>query len=250
MARPLRYDDQFTSIINERVTIRLFFCFKLKAQSTCFYKRINLLQGLLLCSLIDIIIAVYIFLQLIHVADYNSFTYLNIKNYISILGILFGFIGFDAAANLKKRSSRLYRNWRIFITILTIACELSVGLTGVLYHDENIFIYAAYMVCYIGVSTYMNKIVESFNTRLMLNQELLIVHGRYLEKMVENDSYRMNDNIKKYIPPVKVEKKVDITDDVEMVKVPNITQLGSSIEEDVFEPKAKNPFLNALRGLS
>src|SRR4051812_16229789 len=120
MARPLRYDDQFISIINERVTIRLFFCFKVKSQSTCFYKRMNLLQGLLLCSLIDIIIAVYIFLQLIQVADFNTFTYLNIKNYISILGVVFGFIGFDAAKNLKKRSSSQYRNWRIFITIMTI----------------------------------------------------------------------------------------------------------------------------------
>jgi hypothetical protein len=242
MSRPLRYDDQFTSAINERVTITIFFCFKFKAQSTCFYKRMNLLQGLLLCSLIDIIIAIFIFLQLIQVADFNSFTYYNIKNYISIMGIPFGFIGYDAAINLKKNSSRLYRNWRIFITLMTIICELSLGLTGVLYHDENIFIFCAYLLGYVVISTYMNKIVESFHARLMLNQELLIVHGKYLEKMLENDSYRMNDNIKKYIPPKVKEKKEDI-------ELGQVTQLGMVIEDDTFVPK-RNPFLNALNHLN
>ena len=54
MTRPLKYDDQFKSIINEKINDKFLYLFNIKVQSTAFCKMLNLQKSLLISSLIDI----------------------------------------------------------------------------------------------------------------------------------------------------------------------------------------------------
>ena len=43
------------------------------------------------------------------------------------------------------------------------------------------------------INLYFTKISWSFNTRLQRGQELLVIHGKYLEQMISNENQKIID---------------------------------------------------------
>ena len=62
----------------------------------------------------------------------------------------------------------------------------------------------------------------------MLNQELLIIHGKYLEKMLNNENHKYTD-AKKYVPP-EVQRN-----EIEMLNFGNNN--GTVVDKDAFKPR-------------
>jgi hypothetical protein len=60
MTRPLRYDDSFTSIINEKVHENFLLLFNIKVQSTAFQQKLNLQRSLIIVSLFDLFVGLVI----------------------------------------------------------------------------------------------------------------------------------------------------------------------------------------------
>ena len=59
MSRPLKYDSQFTGLIqsNGRKKQKILFCIQLKVQSTAFYRICNLQNSIRICSIYDLFFA-------------------------------------------------------------------------------------------------------------------------------------------------------------------------------------------------
>ena len=100
------------------------------------------------------------------------------------------------SVNLSKRFSKYYYYWRLIITIIIPLREFSH------YKNERICYYSVCtsFIYYIGLSIgisiinlYCSKIAWSFNTRLQRGQELLVIHGKYLEKMISNENQKIID---------------------------------------------------------
>ena len=53
MSHPLKYDTQFTGLIQLNVRQKILFCFQLKVQSTAFYRTCNLQNSIKICSIYD-----------------------------------------------------------------------------------------------------------------------------------------------------------------------------------------------------
>ncbi len=192
MARPLKYDDQFTSILSESHHQR-FFCFNLKVQRTAFNQRINLQQALLISSIFDFLTGLFIIIFFFYFIDKNSphFHFIIIKNLIIAFNIIFALVGFDAALNLKKTNSKVYKWWRYFITLYIPLAEaytayITTNEKCVCYLNECDFSF--YSICtfaYLVWNIYLCKISWSYLIRIENNHELLIIHGKYLEKMLD-----------------------------------------------------------------
>ena len=87
---------------------------------------------------------------------------------------------------------------------------------------------------YVGISLgltiihlYLSKIAWSFNTRLLLNQELLIIHGKYLEQMLNNENHKYTGT-KKYIHPPMKRKEMELL---------NFGMNGTVVDKEAFAPK-------------
>src|SRR5687767_3380728 len=107
MTRPLRYDDSFISIVNEKLHERFLNVFSIKVQSTAFCQKINLKQSLLIISIIDFAVGLIVFLMFFSILDIHpeeGIVYI-IENLMLILGALFGLVGMDASQNLKKKTA-------------------------------------------------------------------------------------------------------------------------------------------------
>ena len=88
------------------------------------------------------------------------------------------------------------------------------------------------------VNIYFTKIAWSFCVRLDRSHELLIIHGKYLEKMMNDEQTKFNE-LKTYLPPDIKENKVQ-----ELTSVS--TQQGA--EEQLFDEKRKpNLFSNLAK---
>jgi hypothetical protein len=242
MARPLRYDDQFISIVNDRIFIDFLCIFRVKAQSTCFYKSMNLQHGLIVCGIYDLIVGSLVLFYFNYLTSLITNNFLDkIENGSIVAGILFSFMAFEGAINLKKKLVYYYKLYRNFITFFIPLCEIYFSPSGVCFYLPcDFFTLLSLMFIYLLVNLYLNKIVSSFYARLLVNQELLIIHGKHLEKMMEQETYKIYTNASKYIPPNKISNK-----EKELIQ---LSTLGYEIEEDTFEP-GKNPFLNAMKNL-
>jgi hypothetical protein len=217
MTRPLRYDDAFINILKEKMHDKFLGIFTLKVQSTAFCQKLNLQKGQLISSLFDITFGVIITVLLFN--NYED----KIKNLIfmletslCILSIFFGLVGLDAALNLKKANSYIYKNWRIMFTFLYIVLEISNNFMFICFYfkDEKnglLFNYNKPISCsmwervlFFAVlviwSCYITKISWSFYIRLEQSHDLLIIHGKYLEKMLseENNKFIVNEQNRKY----------------------------------------------------
>ena len=57
-----------------------------------------------------------------------------------------------------------------------------------------------FLIAYLLINIYLTKIAWSFFIRLNKGHEILIIHGKYLEKMINDESYKISD-VKNYVPP-------------------------------------------------
>jgi hypothetical protein len=217
MARPLRYDDSFTSIINEKVHDKFLFFFNIKVQSTGFQQRINLQRSLMVSGLFDIVIGLLMslaFFANIREANYQLIFYL--ENFILMISFCFGCVGIDAATNLRKLNTKIYKNWRFFVTFAFPLLELVNNFNFLCVYKTTCETIndAIFVIVLFVVNLYLSKIAWSFWIRLQRGHELLIIHGKYLEKMINDESYKIND-LKKYVPAESLMK----TSETEMSKV-------------------------------
>lgn len=225
MTRPLIYDDMFINILKDKMQEKFLGLFKVKVQSTSFCKRLNLQKGLLICSILDIIYGIIIFSLFFSYFEYNknNLTFL-IESSLGILCLFFGIIGLDAALNLKKINSLIYKNWRITFSILYSLIEISNNFnyicllnTDISINDDSNLnrvnpkcsgpIKLLYYLIIVLISGYITKISWSFYIRLEQSHDLLVIHGYYLEKMLHDDKAK-TDKAQKYVAPsVDLNKK-------------------------------------------
>jgi hypothetical protein len=203
MTRPLRYDDQFKNIISEKIHDKFLNIFNIKVQSTAFSQKLNLQRSLLITSLWDIITGIIIFFAFFNsVKEKKEDMLFILQNFLLIIGIFLGCVGIDSSTNLRKLNTKIYKNWRIFITFAFPLLEIFNNFSFLCYymqqcsHFENlIFVLIIFLI-----NLYFTKIAWSFYIRISKGHELLIIHGKYLEKMINDESYKLND-VKKYVPP-------------------------------------------------
>jgi hypothetical protein len=203
MTRPLRYDDSFTNIINEKIHDKFLHVFNVKVQSTAFRQKLNLQRSLLIVSLWDITFGtILLFAFFNSVGEMKDNIIFLIENFFLIIGICFGFVGVDSATNLRKVNTKVYKNWRVFITFAFPILEMINNFSFFCYYWnqcsklENFIIISIIFI----FNIYWTKIAWSFYIRLARGHELLIIHGKYLDKMINDESYKLND-VKKYVPP-------------------------------------------------
>lgn len=207
MTRPLIYDDMFINILKEKMHDKFFGLFNLKVQSTTFFQQFNLQKGLLLCALLDIIFGVLSFYLFFNFYRFHSenMSFL-LENSMGVLCFFFGLIGLDAAINLKKINSSVYKNWRIIFTFIFFFIEIANNFNFLCFFkkDEtteckNLTSFIVFL-CILFINFYITKIAWSFYIRLDQSHDLLIIHGKYLEKMINEDNLKYEAN-KKYSPP-------------------------------------------------
>jgi len=249
MARPLKYDDQFISILSDKLYERFFF-FTVKVQSTSFCQKLNLQQALFLSGIVDFFMGFIVFLLFFKIIGLNDRNLFFAENVILVLSMIFGLLGLDAASNLKKRNSNIYLWWKYFITFyIPISEAYSYNSNTFCYYNSTCspFYYFSCTTIYLTVNLYFTKIAWSFCVRLHKNHELLVIHGKYLEKMMNEESYKIND-VRKFLPKEMLDINIQKhKNEKELLTIGN-TQHGQIIE-DVFEPKSNNPFLKALKNI-
>lgn len=209
MTRPLRYDDAFVNILKEKMFEKFLGLFTVKVQSTTFFQMYNLQKGLLISSLYDIIYGIIITILLF--TNYNNnktnTTFL-MESSLGVLSIFFGLIGLDSALNLKKVNSYVYKNWRIINTMLFILLEIGNHFRFICFYSESYHIDMScstferglFFLLIVIWNGYITKIAWSFFIRLDQSHDLLIIHGKYLEKMLSEENFKFDAN-KKYVPP-------------------------------------------------
>ena len=86
--------------------------------------------------------------------------------------------------------------WRIAITIIIPLREF-VQYTNkqICYYSAcpNFIYYSGLSIGILIINLYCTKIAWSFNTRLQRGQELLVIHGKYLEQMISNENQKIID---------------------------------------------------------
>jgi hypothetical protein len=206
--RPLRYDDAFKNILNEKIHEKFLFLFNVKVQSTGFCQKLNLQRSLLISSLFDIIFGIIIVILFFNTIETSQENFLYfIETFVLITGICFGFVGFDSATNLRKGNMAIYKNWRIFISFFflfselinsfAVFCKFTSSGGG---HNCGNFGNAFLVIIFFAMNLYFTKIAWSFFIRLDKGHEILIIHGKHLEKIMNDETYKITD-IKKYVPP-------------------------------------------------
>lgn len=213
MTRPLKYDDQFKSIINEKINDKFLYLFNIKVQSTAFCKMLNLQKSLLISSLIDIffgILSLFLFLHSIgkHKQDYSYI----IEIFIQILGIVFGFLGIDCSTSLKKQNMKIYKIYRVIVTFSFVIFEILWNFPIISELCSNSFCKIILLVIITCINLYLTRLAWSFYIRLIKGHELLIIHGKYLENMMIEEEKNKDshfggvnlyplENKGNYIPP-------------------------------------------------
>ncbi len=203
MTRPLRYDDSFMNIINEKIQDKFLKIFTIKVQSTAFCQKLNLQRSLMVAGLYDIFFGIFVFIYYFRtIAKFSDSYLIFLQNFLLICGIGFGFVGLDSAANLRKINTRIYKIWRIFITFFIPFIELinNFSFFCSLANNCNKFYNFIITIIVFVINIYLTRIAWSFYIRLNRNHELLIIHGKYLERMINEESYKIND-LRKYVPP-------------------------------------------------
>ena len=197
MTRPLIYDEQFKSLIHSQIKEKFLFCFSVKVQSTAFYQNLSLQNAIRICSIYDFIIFIIIF--------YNSYNSINLINIIfMVCTCLFGIISMGLSNNLNKKYSQYYYYYRIiFLFLLPITEFYDYKNNHSCYYYDSCNTFSFYLGYSLGIALiniYFAKIAWSFNIRLLLGHELLIIHGKYLEKILTNEKTEIITNQDYTIP--------------------------------------------------
>lgn len=245
MARPLRLDDQFVSIVNDKIHDKFLNIFSIKVQSTAFCQKLNLRQSLTICSVIDLLVGLIVFLDFFRIMEIKEEGFLFIvENLLFISAIIFGLIGIDAAQNLKKRNGYIYKTWRVFMIFAIPIIEIFQSFEDFCYYNWKCsFLYFVFVsALYIAINLYMTRIAWSFNIRMQRNHELLIVHGKYLESMMADENISVQI-ARTYRPP-----KLSKAREEELINLPSQMNV---LEEQMFAPRDKhNPFFTAMQQLN
>ena len=187
MSRPLIYDDQFKSLVKSEMKQKFFFCIPMKVQSSAFYKSLSLQSSLRICSAYDILCGLFVLY-----CGKSSFY----ETLFIILFLFFGIMSINNSVNLSKRFSKYYYYWRIAITIIIPLREFSTySKENMCYYSQcpNFIYYSGLSIGIFIINIYCAKIAWSFNTRLQRGQELLVIHGKYLEQMISNENQKIID---------------------------------------------------------
>jgi hypothetical protein len=206
MTRPLIYDEQFKSLIHSQIKEKFLFCFSVKVQSTAFYQNLSLQNAIRICSIYDFIIFIIIF--------YNSYNSINLINIIfMVCTCLFGIISMGLSNNLNKKYSQYYYYYRIiflFMLPITEFYDYKNNHSCYYYDACNTFsFYLGYSLGIALINIYFAKIAWSFNIRLLLGHELLIIHGKYLEKILTNEKTEIITN-QDYTTPFEQKNQMKI----------------------------------------
>ena len=189
MSRPLIYDDQFTALVNSNMKQNIFFCFLIKVQSTAFYQSMSLQNAIRICSIYDFFFGFFIL--------YCAYPNFSILEFILLfLSIVFGVISMGMSNNFNKRYSKYYYYWRVIITLIIPIIEFCEFNSNKICYYSNCNKFTYYFGLTLGITIihiYLTKIAWSFSTRLLLGQELLIIHGKYLELMLNKESSMINN---------------------------------------------------------
>lgn len=236
MTRPLRYDDAFNNILKEKMHEKFLNMLNLKVQSTTFCQKLNLQKGLFISALWEIIYGCVIFVYFLnHYHRHIRNSIFIAENILCIISLFFGILGTDAAINLKKLNSRIYKNWRILFTFLYFVIEIGNHFTFPCNFDRDCTTIekTLFFILFILWNCYITKISWSFSVRLEQSHELLIIHGRYLEKMLGEESYKLHDN-KKYTPPGETPGKIKDSREPRLFADKNI-KLETPLKGDIRE---------------
>jgi len=214
MTRPLCYDDSFTNLVNEKLFANFLNCFTIRVYKTGFIK-LNLLFSLIIIGIFDFTLGIIAAIVYFKQEDYRQLSLLiKIQFFFVILGVVFGLFGIKAASSMLKKFSIIYKNWRIFITIAYPLCEIFNGfyIFCMLFTNCNYFLTFLALIFWSVFNLYLTLITWSYYVRLDQSHELLIIHGRNLKKIMNNDENIKNrdkdkDNKAKtdYIPPVEID---------------------------------------------
>ena len=190
MSRPLMYDDQFQSLVKSEIKQKFLFCISMKVQSSSFYKSLSLQTSIRICSVYDFLCAFFVLYCGNHA----------LKEYIFvILCIIFGIMSINNSVNLSKNFSKYYYFWRICILILLPLFELFHYNSNKICYYSTCPNFAYFFGLSLGITIvnfYFAKIAWSFNSRLQRGQELLVIHGKYLEQMMANENKKISDTQK------------------------------------------------------
>lgn len=202
MTRPLRYDDSFLNILKEKLHDKFLNIFNIKVQSTAFFQKCSLLQALLVVGLFDLFFGIVYLLIFFKIVHKTTSTFILIQDAIMITSIFFGLIGINASSTMSKRTCHIYKNWRIFITFFNPVLEMFNGFYNYCYSFDQCNQLIAFIVLLLMfiLNLYLTFVSWSFYVRLDKSHELLIIHGKYLEKMMENDNYKIMLS-HRYMPP-------------------------------------------------
>ena len=187
MSRPLIYDDQFKSLVKSEMKQKFLFCIPMKVQSSAFYKSLSLQTSLRICSIYDILCGFFVLY-----CGSNSFH----EIILIILFFFFGIMSINNSVNLSKSFSKYYYYWRIIILFLVPIHEfIHYANEKLCYYSKcpNFVYYSGLSIGILIIHFYLAKISWSFNTRLQRGQELLVIHGKYLEQMMSNENQKIID---------------------------------------------------------
>lgn len=197
MSRPLGYDEQFTSLLRSNNTFQFLYCIPLKVQSTAFYHLTTLETAMRLCSLYDLVI-----FFLILYSQYSSYSLIELA--LMLFCIFFSIFSFMLSNNLKKTYAIYYYQWRVTFLFLIPFLEFfeynDYSRCYFTYQCSSILFYCFLSVGFTLINGYLAKITWSFLIRLELGQQLVIIHGKYLEQMLIEERNKIA-LINKYIPP-------------------------------------------------
>lgn len=180
MTRPLKYDEQFNSLINSGIKENFLWLFSIKIQSTAFYQTLSLQNSIRVCAVYDLLFG----LTILFLTGIN-FSFIELA--LIILCIIFFLLALNTSINFRLRNAGYYYYWRLFITFFIPLRELYNY-----YSSKNCFYvnicttFKFYLCCTIGLTIihlYFARIAWSFYLRLRMGQELLVIHGKNLEKM-------------------------------------------------------------------
>ena len=188
MSRPLMYDDQFISILNKEIRENFIFCIPMKVQRSAFYKSLSLQNSLRICSGYDILCALFIM-------------YCGSNSLLEILSImiflLFGISSINNSINLNRVFAVFYYYYRIIVLFCVPLVEYyHYTNESICYYSKcnNFSYYTGLTVGISIINLYFAKIAWSFSTRLKKGQELLVIHGKYMEEMVINENQKISES--------------------------------------------------------
>ena len=192
MTRPLCYDDTFINVVDEKLYAKFLNLFTLKVKKNAFFKKLSLLQSLVISALFDIILGIIFSLIFFKIEFSDINTSIKFQLFIVMIGFIFGFIGINVVISMTRYISLVYKNWRLFITFSYPILEINNGfyICCLLLRVCNYFLAFLLLIIFFSMNIYLTLVSWSFFIRLDQAHELLIIHGsKKLKLLMENDFF-------------------------------------------------------------